>query len=102
MTQLFGGEVTFRLGASGHIAGIISPPGKKKAAWWGAPSDAAAPPSADAWLAAAPKHDASSWWPDWEGWLAVRSPERTTAPDGLGSARHPPLEDAPGTYVLER
>jgi polyhydroxyalkanoate synthase len=102
MTQLFGGEVTFRLGASGHIAGIISPPGKKKAAWWGAPPGALAPPGADAWLAAAPKHDASSWWPDWEAWLAARSPERTATPAELGSARHPPLGDAPGTYVLER
>ncbi|MDB5070322.1 MAG: phbC, partial [Candidatus Eremiobacteraeota bacterium] len=26
MTRLFGGDTTFRLGASGHIAGIISPP----------------------------------------------------------------------------
>jgi polyhydroxyalkanoate synthase len=101
MTQAFGGPVTFRLGASGHIAGIISPPAKKKAAWWGADPDSATPPSADAWLAATPKHE-GSWWPDWQTWLAERSPERTAAPDALGSPRYPPLADAPGTYVLER
>jgi polyhydroxyalkanoate synthase len=101
MTQAFGGPVTFRLGASGHIAGIISPPAKKKAAWWGAEPDSVTPPSADAWLAATPKHD-GSWWPDWQTWLADRSPARIAAPDALGSPRYPPLADAPGTYVLER
>ncbi len=101
MTRAFGGETTFRLGASGHIAGIISPPSKKKAVWWGSPPGAGNPPSADAWLAAAPKHE-GSWWPDWIAWLAQRSPERTAAPAGPGSEEHPPVADAPGTYVLER
>jgi polyhydroxyalkanoate synthase len=101
MTRLFGGGTTFRLGASGHIAGIISPPGKKKAVWWGTPPGTANPGDADAWLAAAPKHE-GSWWPDWTAWLAERSPETVDAPAALGSELHPPLEDAPGTYVLER
>ncbi|HEX3549252.1 MAG TPA: hypothetical protein VHT53_02700, partial [Candidatus Elarobacter sp.] len=101
MTRRFGGETTFRLGASGHIAGIISPPAKKKAVWWGAPPGAANPPSADDWLAAAPKHD-GSWWPDWAAWLAQRSSETAAAPPAPGSEGHPPLADAPGTYVLER
>ena len=101
MTQRFGGQTTFRLGASGHIAGIISPPSKKKAVWWGAPAGAANPAGADDWLAAAPKHE-GSWWPDWTAWLAQRSSETTPAPGTPGSEGHPPLADAPGTYVLER
>jgi len=101
MTHRFGGPTTFRLGASGHIAGIISPPAKKKAVWWGSPPGAGNPPDADAWLAAAPKHE-GSWWPDWSAWLAERSAERAPAPSGTGSEGHPPLADAPGTYVLER
>jgi poly[(R)-3-hydroxyalkanoate] polymerase subunit PhaC len=101
MTRQFRGETVFRLGHSGHIAGIISQPGKKKAAWWGTPPGTANPPVADEWFAAAPKHD-GSWWPDWTAWLAERSPERTAAPAGPGSERHPPLADAPGAYVLER
>ncbi len=101
MTRHVGGQTTFRLGASGHIAGIISPPSKKKAVWWGAPPGALNPESADEWLAGAPKHD-GSWWPDWAAWLAERSPEKTPAPAATGDEGHPPLADAPGTYVLER
>jgi polyhydroxyalkanoate synthase len=101
MTHLFGGDTIFRLGASGHIAGIISPPSKKKAVWWGAEPGAVNPPDPDAWLAAAPKHE-GSWWPDWTAWLAQRSPEQTDAPAETGSERYPPLAEAPGTYVLER
>ena len=101
MTRLFSGETTFRLGASGHIAGIISPPGKKKAVWWGPPPGASNPPAPDAWFAAAPKHE-GSWWPDWIAWLAQRSPGKMDAPAATGSAKYEPLADAPGTYVLER
>ncbi|GAC1572715.1 MAG: class I poly(R)-hydroxyalkanoic acid synthase [Candidatus Elarobacter sp.] len=101
LTQLFRGETTFRLGASGHIAGIISQPGKKKAAWWGAPPGAANPPTPDAWYAAAPKHE-GSWWPDWTAWLAKRSPEMAAAPARPGSDQYAALAAAPGTYVLER
>jgi polyhydroxyalkanoate synthase len=101
MTRHFGGETTFRLGASGHIAGIISPPQKKKAVWWGPEPGTSNPADPDAWLAAAPKHE-GSWWPDWTAWLAQRSPERTGAPAATGNAEYPPLAEAPGTYVLER
>ncbi|MDB5072464.1 MAG: class poly(R)-hydroxyalkanoic acid synthase, partial [Candidatus Eremiobacteraeota bacterium] len=101
MTRLFGGDTTFRLGASGHIAGIISPPAKKKAVWWGGPPGSHNPPSPDEWLAAAPKHE-GSWWPDWTAWLAQRSPEMVPVRHFLGNEQHPPLVDAPGTYVLER
>jgi polyhydroxyalkanoate synthase len=101
MTQLFGGETAFRLGASGHIAGIISPPGKKKAVWWGTPPGAPNPASPDAWLAAAPKHE-GSWWPDWSAWLEERSPDKVPAPERLGNDAYVPLAGAPGTYVLER
>ncbi|MBV8370583.1 MAG: class I poly(R)-hydroxyalkanoic acid synthase [Candidatus Eremiobacteraeota bacterium] len=101
MTRLFRGETTFRLGASGHIAGIISPPAKKKAVWWGPPPGASNPPDPDVWLAAAPKHE-GSWWPDWTAWLEQRSPEKKPAPPGMGNERYRPLADAPGTYVLEK
>jgi len=101
MTQLFAGETVFRLGASGHIAGIISPPQKEKAVWWGPPPGAPNPPNPDDWLAGAPKH-VGSWWPDWTEWLENRSPEKIAAPALPGSEQHPPIADAPGTYVLER
>ena len=46
------------------------------------------------------KHD-GSWWTDWAAWLAERSGPKVKPPP-LGSNAHPPLVDAPGTYVLEK
>jgi polyhydroxyalkanoate synthase len=95
LTQLVAGNTAFRLGASGHIAGIINPPGKKKGSWWSA---AANPPAHEAWLATATKRE-GSWWPDWFTWLAERSGTQVTAREP-GSQDYPPGEPAPGTFVL--
>ena len=38
---------------------------------------------------------------DWAAWLAARSGEMV-APPTMGSEAYPPLEDAPGNYVLEK
>ena len=97
MTQLFCGDVRFRLGHSGHIAGVINAPAAGKGNYWEGDRN---PPSADEWLASARKHQ-GSWWPDWLEWIAQRSGERVPAPAALGSAGFPPLTAAPGTYVLE-
>jgi polyhydroxyalkanoate synthase len=44
---------------------------------------------------------ATSWWLDWTPWIGERAgPQR--APPPMGSAMHPPLEAAPGSYVLEK
>jgi len=98
ITQLVGGKVRYVLASSGHIAGIINPPGGKGFHWTGDP-DAPAPASAAEWRRAAVQH-AGSWWPDWAAWLAEHSGRRG-APPPMGSEAHPPLEDAPGRYVLE-
>jgi polyhydroxyalkanoate synthase len=95
ITQLAGGEVRFVLANSGHIAGIINPPGGK--GYWFT-GDAA--PDAAAWRKAA-KRQEGSWWDDWVAWLAARSGGKAKPPP-TGSKRHPPLADAPGTYVLEK
>ncbi len=95
VTQLLGGSVRFVLASSGHIAGIINPPGGKGAYWV---NDAGAA-SAEQWRQGA-SHHAGSWWTDWVQWLSARSGEKQ-APPGLGSAAHPALDDAPGRYVLE-
>ncbi|MFD0858556.1 PHA/PHB synthase family protein [Roseovarius aquimarinus] len=85
---------TFIVSQSGHIAGIVNPPSKKK---YGHYTNGDWSGDAEAWMKAATFHE-GSWWPRWEAWLRPRSgkmvPARTP-----GDSAHPPLEDAPGTYV---
>jgi polyhydroxyalkanoate synthase len=94
-TQLYKGPVKFVLAASGHIAGVVNPPGQGKYGHW---ENTALPRSPDAWLEGAAFHQ-DSWWPTWEKWVSEFS-------GGEVPARHPgdgnlkPLEDAPGSYVL--
>ncbi|MBV8246576.1 MAG: class I poly(R)-hydroxyalkanoic acid synthase [Candidatus Eremiobacteraeota bacterium] len=95
--ELFGGDVQFRLGHSGHIAGIVNPPEKKKGSWLSAPFD---PQGPEAWLKSAQKHE-GSWWPDWYAWLAKRSGAWVDARTP-GTEKYPAQEAAPGTYVLAK
>src|SRR5436305_232807 len=95
ITQLVSGKVRFILGGSGHIAGIISPPSKARG-YWTNDNPVKTP---EEWLAGA-EHHKGSWWIDWLEWLTQRSGE-LVAPPLVGSAAHPPIAPAPGTYVLE-
>jgi polyhydroxyalkanoate synthase len=89
--RLFGGEVTFVLGGSGHNAGVINPPAANKHGYW---TNDAHPDAAADWLAGATKHD-GSWWPFWTGWLdAHGTGERVPARAIEGG-----IEPAPGSYV---
>ena len=99
ITQLFGGDVRYVLASSGHVAGIINPPGGK-GAYWTRDGGAGSVRGPDEWLESATRH-LGSWWPDWAAWLSTRSGPKGPAP-ALGSSRHLPLQDAPGTYVLEK
>jgi len=99
VTQLFSGDVRFVRASSGHIAGIINPPGGKGMYWAREAGDAPAS-DPDQWLQSAVQHE-GSWWPDWTAWLTARSGKKG-APPATGSAKHPPLQGAPGTYVLEK
>ncbi|QDA36919.1 class I poly(R)-hydroxyalkanoic acid synthase (plasmid) [Paracoccus liaowanqingii] len=98
ITQLFGGDVRFVLASSGHVAGIINPPGGKGAHW--ASEDGTAANTPKQWLQEASRRE-GSWWPDWAAWMATRS-GRKGKPPSLGSDDHPPLQDAPGSYVMEK
>jgi polyhydroxyalkanoate synthase len=96
--HLLGGDSTFVLGASGHIAGVINPPAKKKRNYWieGAPAD-----EADEWFAGA-RSVAGSWWPHWTEWLARYSGERVPAPARPGNQKYRVIEPAPGRYVMAK
>ncbi|HXC28712.1 MAG TPA: class I poly(R)-hydroxyalkanoic acid synthase [Stellaceae bacterium] len=95
-TQLYAGPVKFVLSASGHIAGVVSPPGSKYGHWTGDQN----PPSPDDWLATATKHE-SSWWPMWEEWVAQYSGGEVPARKP-GDGKLKATEDAPGSYVTLR
>src|SRR6516165_3436810 len=95
--RLYGPRSTFVLANSGHIQSLINPPGNPKACFWAGASSA---PDARAWLEHAAKQ-AGSWWPHWREWIKARSGGTKSAPGELGSKEYPPLETAPGRYVLE-
>jgi polyhydroxyalkanoate synthase len=90
-------DKTFILSESGHIAGIVNPPSKGKYGHYVNDAEAG---TADDWRAGATRHD-GSWWPRWEAWLKGRSGAQVPAREP-GSATHPALADAPGTYVLAK
>jgi polyhydroxyalkanoate synthase len=95
--QLMNGPTRFVLASSGHIAGVINPPAKGKGSFWTNDADE---PDPEQWRAGATQHQ-GSWWADWVDWLRRRSGARVPARE-VGSATHPPIADAPGSYVLER
>ncbi|WP_229360247.1 class I poly(R)-hydroxyalkanoic acid synthase [Ferrimonas sediminicola] len=90
--QALGGNTSFILGESGHVAGIINPPGGKYGHFSGESAG-----SADAWLEGASRQE-GSWWPTWQQWLAQQNPSTRVA------ARVPSagLEAAPGRYARRR
>ena len=89
-------DVTFVLGASGHIAGVVNPPDPPRRSHW---VNELLPDDPDAWLARADEVP-GSWWPDWWRWLAPHGGPRVPAPKSPGSPDHPALEPAPGRYVV--
>jgi polyhydroxyalkanoate synthase len=96
-TELYGGDVTFVLGASGHIAGVVNPAAKNRRNYW---TNTLVTDDADDWLARAESRP-GSWWPHWAAWLAGHGGAMQSAPAAAGSPAHPPIERAPGTYVRE-
>jgi polyhydroxyalkanoate synthase len=92
--HLLKGPSRFVLSASGHIAGVVNPPQAKKYHYW---TNEALPPTSDAWLNGAEKHD-GSWWPEWEKWLRGYSGKKVPA-RSLEEESVTLIENAPGSYV---
>jgi polyhydroxyalkanoate synthase len=93
-TRLLGGDVTFVLGGSGHIAGVINPPAKQKRNHWvgDVRSDVGD------WLTHA-RDAPGSWWPEWIAWLKPHAGAMVAAPKAPGNRRFAAIEAAPGRYV---
>lgn len=96
---LVGAPVRYVLTASGHILGIVNPPGNNaKQQYWA--GQLAAERNPKDWLAmqtATP----GSWWEDWSAWLHERCGE-LRPPAQQAHADYPWLCEAPGNYVRER
>jgi polyhydroxyalkanoate synthase len=96
-SKFFGGPVKYVLAGSGHIAGVINPPGKPKYQYWTGDAPVG---NLDKWLEKATEHP-GSWWPDWLMWIRHQDGE-TVAAREPGGGRYQPIEDAPGSYVKVR
>jgi poly[(R)-3-hydroxyalkanoate] polymerase subunit PhaC len=96
--RLFGGEVRFLLGGSGHNAGVINPPSANKHGYW---VNDTMPESAEAWLEAAEKKE-GSWWPRWQAWLSQDGKAEKVPARVPGDGKLKALEPAPGSYVRNR
>ena len=94
-SQYFGGPVKYVLAGSGHIAGVINPPGKPKYQYWTGEKPGGS--NVENWLKNATEHP-GSWWPDWLKWLKAQGAQTVPARK-LGGSKLKPTEDAPGSYV---
>ncbi|MFA0038080.1 class I poly(R)-hydroxyalkanoic acid synthase [Vibrio sp. 10N.261.52.A1] len=92
-----GGNKTFVLGESGHIAGIVNHPDKKKYGFW---LNDNLDDSADEWLSNA-THNEGSWWTHWNQWLQGFEAGEKIEPFNQGSELHPVIGKAPGNYVKQ-
>ncbi|MEM7700346.1 MAG: alpha/beta fold hydrolase [Pseudomonadota bacterium] len=100
-TQLFGSKnVTYVLSQSGHMQAILNPPTNPKAKYFVQKRRGKLPETADEWLQGT-EEVKGSWWPMWAEWVQKRAGKKVTAPADVGSAQHPPMEAAPGLYVIE-
>ncbi len=96
-SKLFGGDVTYVMGGSGHIAGVINPPDKNKYQFW---SDGPVVGEFEDWVAKA-SQTPGSWWPHWHEWIKAQDNQSVKARK-IGGDKLPILEDAPGSFVKER
>ena len=94
-SQYFGGPVKYVLAGSGHIAGVINPPGKPKYQYWTGEKPRGS--NVESWLKKAKEHP-GSWWPDWLKWLKTQDAKKVPARK-MGGGKLKPTEDAPGSYV---
>ncbi|MEL7229740.1 MAG: alpha/beta fold hydrolase [Pseudomonadota bacterium] len=95
--RIFGDDTQFILSNSGHLQSLLNPPGNPKSWYVEAPAKAEDP---EQWAETAEKHE-GSWWTGWGKHLQANSGKQVDAPKKPGSKKHPPLGDAPGTYIFD-
>ena len=100
------GELTFVLADGGHNAGIVSAPGHPGRSYRiGTRRPADLYQSPDVWAEQATRCE-GSWWTAWRAWLVAqggsddREPQGAPPAPGAPDRGYPPLDSAPGRYVL--
>jgi polyhydroxyalkanoate synthase len=96
-SKLFGGDVTYVVSGSGHIAGVVNPPDRNKYQYW---SNGPAEGAFEDWLTQAAETP-GSWWPHWHSWVLAHNGEKAK-PRRPGGDQLNPIEEAPGSYVKVR
>jgi polyhydroxyalkanoate synthase len=97
--RYLGSPVRFVLGGSGHIAGIVNPPGAKKYHYW---TNEVLPETPEEWFATATQRP-GSWWDDWHAWIDKLNAGEPKFPARVpGDRELQVLEDAPGRYAMVR
>ena len=97
-SKYFGGSVKNVLVGSGHVAGVVNPPGRPEFRYW--TGDKMEGADLDAWISTATEHSGSCW-PDWFEWVKSQEADMVPARQ-IGSRKLMPFEDAPGSYVKVR
>jgi polyhydroxyalkanoate synthase subunit PhaC len=97
-TRVLSGEMTFVVGASGHIAGVINPAAKNRRSFWTGGEAGSTP---EHWLETATETP-GSWWRHWAEWIARFGGERVPPRKPGENAAFPAIENAPGRYVKQR
>lgn len=95
--KLYKCPITYSLGGSGHVAGVVNHPDRHKYNYF---TNDKLEKNPDSWLKKATNHE-GSWWVHWSDWLKKHSGERipARAPGGKGIKI---IEDAPGSYVKKQ
>jgi polyhydroxyalkanoate synthase len=95
-------DVTFVLTSGGHNAGVVSEPGHPRRSYQiSTKRESEKYIDPEKWQAVTPRNE-GSWWPAWQDWLAGHSRGLMPPPSmGASEKGYPPLDDAPGTYVLQ-
>jgi polyhydroxyalkanoate synthase subunit PhaC len=100
LTENLSGPTRFVLAGSGHIAGVVNPPGSGKYQYWTCERNAS---TLDEFMAEA-KETPGSWWPDWAEWVRAFGDDDVATKKARipGKGALLALDDAPGSYVKSR
>ncbi|MDR1335136.1 MAG: alpha/beta fold hydrolase [Holosporaceae bacterium] len=91
--KLFGGDVRFVLGGSGHVAGAINHSSNRKYCYWTNEKANNRAGNSEEWIKTATQTP-GSWWNDWICWVVPKMGEKTKSRNISTWMR-----DAPGIYI---